>query len=323
MYNADQKAAFLSQFQNPSDSYKLFKNMFLSISGAEERAEKDVSLFDESELSEAFPSIAGLRYESSVAMLSQLKRYVKWCKDSGKPTSDSIFSYEPDLSAKIKMCYVRSPGHLLSVLDYVFAEADKDDIEYIYRTYLWLAYFGFMESEAADVVCSDVNFDRLTMKGKQIYRESLNDIRKACNLTEFKEFKRNLTFARAKGDRILRGKPTTKSLADALTTTYRQSVSKFVKKAEENLILSGNADPEEVGVQLSFKRVYMSGVFYRAHQAELLHEHVSFDNVVDERYERSKEKFSHAKNKINKTKYHMKLGYLEDYKAWKQAFRLQ
>lgn len=322
MYNADQKAAFLSQFQNPSDSYKLFRNMFLSISGAEERADKDVSLFDETELIEVFPNIAGIRYESSVAMLSQLRRYVKWCQEQGHQTDDSIFSYEPDLSAKIRMCYVRSPEHLLFVLDHVFAQADQNEIEYVYRSYLWLAYFGFTEPEAAEISSSDVDFVGMTIKGRQIYQESVYDLRKVCSLTEFTEMKRNLTVVRSKGDKILRGKPTAKSLADALATTYRQSVSRAFKKAEEELAEFGQGHPDLDSIQLSFKRVYLSGVFYRAYQSEILGDDVSFDNVVNERYERDKQFYRHGEKGITKSKYHMKLGYREDYEVWKRAFGL-
>lgn len=323
MYHADQKAAFLSQFQNPSDSYKLFKNVFLSIEGTEERVGKDVALFDHAELDEVFPDIAGVRYESSVSMLSQLRRYVKWCDEQGYPVCDSIFSYEPDLSENVRRCYVRSPEHLLYVMSTVFKHPEDNQIEYIYRSYLWLAYLGFTEQEAADVCISDVDFDKQTVRDKQMYEEAMFDLRMACRLTELIELKRNYVIARAKGDKILRGKPTTKTLTEALVTTYRQSVSKMFKRAEKMLTEIGNHHPDLESIQLSYKRVYLSGMFYRVHRRELLHEPVDFGYVVEERYERDKEKFTHAENKVNKSKYHMKLGYLEDYKAWKRAFGLQ
>ena len=218
---------------------------------------------------------------------------------------------------------MRSPEHLLYVMNTVFEHPEGNQIEYIYRSYLWLAYLGLTEQEAAEVCVSDVDFDKRTVSDKQMYEDAMLDLRMACSLTELIELKRNYVIARAKGNKILRGKPTTKSLEEALATTYRQSVSKMFKRAEDALTELGAHHPDLDSIQLSFKRVYLSGMFYRAHQLELLRQPVDFDHIVEERYERDKGKFTHAENKVNKSKYHMKLGYLEDYKAWKRAFGLQ
>ena len=80
--------------------------------------------------------------------------------------------------------------------------------------------------------------------------------------------------------------------------------------------------PDLGSINLSFKRILLSGMFYRAYQKERRREPVDFDVVVDERYERSKSRYTHADDQAQKAKYHMKRGYLEDYENWKRAFEL-
>lgn len=330
MYNEEQKSAFLSEFQESESTQKLIKNIFNLLESFELKYGKDFCQFNQSELEESIPNVAGVRFESAEVVLSHLRRYVKWCSSHGQQIDESIYSYEIDMSGKVRSCFVRSPEHLLNVLDKVFGNTQNNSIEYIYRTYCWLAYFGFNEKEAAHVMADDVSFDEMCIRygedkrlSRQIYEESVDDLRKACTLDSFYEVKRTLRKVdRAFGSELLRGKATSKSMEEALATTFRQSVSKAFRDTKEKLEQETSVHPDLDSINLSFKRILLSGMFYRAHQKEGRGEPVDFDVIVDERYERGKSKYTHADNQAQKMKYHMKRGYFEDYENWKRAFEL-
>ena len=318
MYNEQRKQKFISDTYQKSDTVKLISGIFRKIEQFEADYQKDFSTFSTEQLDSCIPSISGVRVGTGGVVISYLRSYVKWCLQNGYETNDDIFSYDPDLSKSARERYVRSPDHLLYVLDYVFCNLENNEIEYIYRTYLWLAYFGFIESDAAAVCEDDVDFGRMEITDpfggskKQIYNQAMHDIYMACTLRQFRETKNaTIIIPRSIGKEILRGKLSTrsssKSVRQSLPTTFRQIVSRRFSDASKRYADSGVHDYYLESLNLSYKRIYLSGVFFRAKQFEdLTGEIPSFDYAHDHR---RKESISYQEK-----------GYAEDYNNWKSAF---
>lgn len=333
MYNVDQKEAFISETYCGEAEKKLIKNVFLQLERFELEYGMDFSLFGTDELKRCIPSVIGVRSSSGGVVLSYLKTYVKWCSARGAEIDPAIFSYEPDLSRKAAESYVRDPEHLLYVLDYVFADTQFNEIEYVYRSYLWLAYFGFKESEAALVCERDVNLRSLTIKnsttGKMhgMYVEAVHDILMTCTKQRFTEHKRGsetpevINVNRAPGDEILRGKHNMQadSVGAYVATTVRQLVSKRFADARRRYAKEGKRDDYLESLSLSYKRVYLSGMFYRAQQREALGLDCGFDEIAKDHI-RSRKIDGKVRNESDAA-YMVKWKYKEDYEVWKRAFR--
>lgn len=318
MYNEQRKQRFLSDSYQKDETVKLISGMFRKIEQFEADYQKDFSTFSTDQLDSCIPAVSGVRVGTGGVAISYLRSYVRWCSQNGYETSDDIFSYELDLSRKARERYVKSPDHLLYVLDYVFCNLDNNEIEYIYRTYLWLAYFGFIESDAAAVCEDDVDLGKMEISDpfggskKQIYNQAMHDIYMACTLRQFRETKNaTVIVPRMVGRETLRGKMSTrassKSVRQSVPTTFRQIVSKRFADASRRYAESGKTDYYLESLSLSYKRIYLSGVFFRAKQ----HEDLTGDCPTFD--------FAHDNRRKEIAAYQEK-GYAEDYENWKRAF---
>lgn len=329
MFHDELKNEFLAEFENSPSTLKLLRNVFIALEQSEERAGTDFCLFTIERIDEIVPSIVGIRKDSAEVILSHLRKYVRWCASRGIRVSNALDQFRLDLSQKVRSCYVRSPEHLKFVLDHVFGNLADNDIEYIYRSYLWLAYMGVEEEDAALITMHDLDFEKMTLTFRetqtQLYNESAEDLQNACSMTEFHEVKGSTlrVMPRAAGDQILRGKVSRKTLPESIETTFRQTVSKCFARIRDRQLADAHVPPDLLSVNLSYKRIYLSGIFYRAYDQEKLGHSPDFGAVAAAKYERNKHGYNHSQVWTDKkARYALSKGFSDDYESWKRAFNL-
>ena len=143
--------------------------------------------------------------------------------------------------------------------------------------------------------------------------EAVSMIRKANSIVQSvcDEEEDTVIVPRMVGREILRGKMSTraasKSVRQSVPTTFRQIVSKRFADASMRYAESGRTDYYLESLNLSYKRIYLSGVFFRAKQHEdLTGDYPTFD-------------FAHDNRRKGIAAYQEK-SYAEDYENWKRAF---
>ena len=130
--------------------------------------------------------------------------------------------------------------------------------------------------------------------------------------------------ARAQGDSILRGKESKKPLDVYIATTVSQTVAKKFAVADDKH--KDDIPPYSQSLELSYDRVYMSGVFYQMLQRERLGKVVDFEDRAQREYDEKEMKGKYKstlKGAKRKTIRRIALEYEKDYQLWKKAFDLR
>ena len=273
MYNKERKQEFIaSKFKNAL-TVRNATYFFSATEEFERRYGCDIAQMNVDQLQNTFNSVAGLRNKNAQDKYRMFRDYIEWCRKCDLEPMDSIYAISVGAFENMRSRMVGSPLHLKNVLDQVFPRPDDNSIEYIYRTYLWLAFSGFLEEEAIRVCTDDVRFTSAEILNPEsertypLYAESYPDFHMACTLTSFREprgqSKRGATKQRQVGNEILRGKVTQKTIEEQLTSTIRPTISRAFRKYAQN-----NAS----GTNLSYHRVYMSGIFYRKYESDRIGE---------------------------------------------------
>lgn len=297
MYNESVKRRFLSDYLLGSDG-KMKKSrstehglrrIFEAMESVEAECDCDFSNLPTTDMQRAFDTACGNRYVSAENAYYLLKIYIRWCQLHGIGSGEAFGNLALGSVEKARDTWVASPSHLKSILDLVFPEPDRNSIEYIYRATLWIAFIGFAEEEAAMVKATEIDLERMEIVSNfyksplRIFGEARADLYYAKTLTEFIEphGKHGVAKQRALGEELLRGKVTQKTMQEYLETTVRQLTNKAFKKAGD--LREAASTPAEkqrfanVSLALSYKRIYESGIFYRAYERE----RIGFDPLVD------------------------------------------
>lgn len=345
MYNESVKQRFLSDYLSNSngkmEKSRSTEHSFLRIFDAMEPIEAecacDFSNLPATDMQRAFDTSCGNRYISAENAYYLLKVYIRWCQMRGVGSGEAFEHLALGSVDKARDTWVASPSHLKSILDLVFPEPDRNSIEYIYRAALWIAFIGFTEEEASKVKAAEVDLERMEIVSDfykspfRIFGEARTDLYYAKTLTEFIEprGKHGVAKQRATGEELLRGKVTQKTMQEYLETTVRQLTNKAFKKAG-SLRESASTSAEKqrfanVSLTLSYKRIYESGIFYRAYERE----RIGFNPLVDFRAKVALEvsrKIQNGEYTINANQTETKvlnknIGIIEnDYILWKCAF---
>ena len=265
MYNEEQKNAFIQEAVVSESTRKSAVNVMTAIAPFEEKAGRDIALWESEDLLSVLESVCGLRTRSKYSKLAIITNYRKWCAAKG---FEGAKGDTPDLSDlntdKIKTMLVRSPAHLQQCLDIVFDPESDETQDNVYRCFFWLAYGGMDEATIHKLTSKDVNFEYMEAKyGSEVailYRHSLQAVRNCVRLKSFlyrnesytnkKEIRRD----RVPGEELLRGVRGTPSMMN-----FRMQLSR--KLAEKR------TDKEQTA-PLTYTRVWLSGVFYRIYEAE-------------------------------------------------------
>lgn len=328
MYNEQVKAAFIQKYTSSDQTKKLLLHIFDGTKGIEEKYGKDFYAMNSEQAQEAFNCVSGIKVNGASAILMILKAYVRWCIANGYPASQAVQELRIDVYDKLRESYVASPEHLNRALRAAFPNPEKNEIEYIYRSFLWLGFMGLQTSEAIQVTADELDFSQMHLnysghKGYHlIYPEALPDLKKAIELKGFKEprGKNGIERQRAPGREILRGKITKKPLEEVVDATFRPTISRAFKAALDKYESQGIEVPADLSLKLTFKHIYMSGIFYRTYERERMGIPPSFDEIVLWERRNAKEP-SFSRNYTERKLLNILIRDMEkDYDNWKSVF---
>lgn len=319
MYNEKQKNDFISSYTNSDKTTTLISQIFNWFEQYEIEWAKDLSQQEADVLQPVVNELTGVRIKSTELILIILKEYVKWCGRNGYEVSKGIFDVRINTIDKIQKQMVASPLHLKSRLDEFFESPDKETVDVIYRVFLWMAFAGLADKDAIRVAASDVDLEnlRINFEGHsyEIYKECKDDFEKACKLTDFFYEHQQPYYTtrrdRADGNLIMRG-------------IRSPSVDLKTIRPIINKRFNGEDDDRQKG-RISYRRIYLSGIFYREYERERAGFEVDFSTVIAEdiaRKEKSK-KYTVTKTRtISTIANTMEREYLADYDKWKCAFAM-
>lgn len=314
MYNEETKIKFIQDYTNSESSGRFAVTVFNAFAPHEEAWGADLCTKTAEELQPAVDSVLCLRTRGQWSYLLLLRTYCKWCIAHKIPGAcDGAANINTVGVDKIRKQMVSGPMHLQKYLDDVFPPVEDESISILYRCYLWMAFGGVPEEDVTRIKCSDVDLDNMVIrfcgKSYDLYREAVPAFRLAATLTSFNYYHDNPVYVsrrdRYPGDTLMRGIKTlvtTEFLYRTLWSHQKKAIAEG--KTEQNL---------------SYRRVMLSGLFYRNYEMERIGLPLNFTDVVIEETKgktyslNRRMKVEHIQNRIMR-------GYLEDYQRWKFVF---
>ena len=319
MYNEELKTRFIQEYTKSISRAEACVQAFNAIEPFEVQWDADFCTKSAAELEPVVEQLVGFRVRSRWLRIIIFKKYVKWClAHKVKDACDGMLQVECAGLDKVRTQMVSNPTMLQAYLDVVCDPESEKTTDNIYRCFYWMAYSGMDEHDIMNVKCSDVDFNNMVIRygGEEyeIHREAIPAFRNAATLTEFvykhpnyppdKKVIRN----RALGDTLIRGIRSTTSLA-ALRVELSRRSKKFIE--------DGLTDK-----QLSYYRVYLSGLFYNMKKREEAGIPVDFTGVASRFMEGKTYKLDAGRNTPEAKKRAVVNDYLQDYERWKAAFNL-
>ena len=316
MYNEEQKRKFIAGYTKSIHTSNVACNMFEALAAYEETYEKDMCAFTVDELQPAINNVLGLRAVSKWMGIIIMREYVRWCIANKYPGAcDSIMHVDLLGLDKVRAQMVSSPLHLQKYLNEVFDAEDEETIDNIYRCFFWMGYAGITEEDALQVETSDVNMASMTInhngQERPIYREALPAFRNAIQLTQFSykhpNYSKLVIRDRVAGTTLMRGIKASMQLL-----TLRSTLSKRLTEAFKN---------GKTQQQLSFYRIWLSGLFYRMYEMERAGIPADFSETAIQ--EMSGKTYSLEGRATLRQKQNRKAkDYMDDYQRWKLAFSI-
>lgn len=314
MYNPEMKQRFIDEHTTSSHTQMSARVLFNATEPYETNLGMDICAMSTDKLQPVIDDVLGVRTRGKYTQIIMLREYVAWCRLAKYPgVTDSIRHVSILGLGKIRKQMVSSPFHLQQYFNAVFDPESDETIDNIYRCYLWLAYGGVSREAALDIKTSDVHLDTLSVEcqGKEvpIYREALPAFRNAVVLTSFfvkhPNYVKPVGADRVPGDRLMRGVK-----ANAQLLTISSTLSKRFAEAAK----AGRTE-----LQLSYYKIWLSGVFYRMYELERSGSPVDFSGIVAE--EMSEKTYSTSeRDSLRQRQRRKEKDYAEDYLRWKLAF---
>lgn len=319
MYNEEIKIRFVKDYTQSLHTAQVAYTIFNVFTPYEEEWGADLCTRSTEELQPAIDEILGLRLKSQWPALTILKEYVRWCITMKMPGAcDGMLHIKVAGLDKVRKQMVSSPFHLQQYLDCVFEQESEETIDNLHRCCLWMAFAGFRIDDVVQVKSADVDFANMVIHYKEtdypLYRESLPAFHNAAELESFLYYHPNYTKPirrdRVESDMLMRGiKADTKIMTARATLSRRAGAAVKEGKTEQ---------------QLSFYRVWMSGLFFRMYERERAGVPVDFSEAAVE-YLSSKGVYAAAPNSVDEKRlarkqYLVAREYMDDYQRWKLAF---
>ena len=310
MYNEALKEKFIQQRNKSINDQMQCRCIFERIERFEEAWGADICTRSSKELKPVLELVCNAQSEWS--RLYILKAYCKWClNDIDYPDAcDGIFHVKLSGFEETKRKMVANPLDLQRCLNAIFKPESDHTIDNIYRCFFWLAFSGIPEEEALDITVDEVNLIDMTIIHNgveyELYRESFKSIR-ICTTSDWFSRQHPLYHAiikkpRGDSNQLLRG------FGDRISTqAIRTAVSLALRNTESKRAISYN-------------RVWLSGVFYRIHEDEVITGVPRFDGFLDD-FMRGKEYKLGPGRSSAKTVRKEKLNLItKRYERWKVAF---
>lgn len=278
MYNEERKTQFILAYTQDARNQKFCHQLFGKTGKFERESQCDIAQMTQTDAQRALNQICGASASSIRNTLTILRAYTKWCEEQGFPVNDHLFSIEVSACDAVRADYVASPMHLARSLAVVFPEPEISNVQYLCRAYLWLAFMGLQENEAARVTAGDIDFDRmiitLTPSAWHTYRihsEAVHDIKMAATMQSIrsKVGRGYAVLDRHPGSEILRTTSDGKGIMDMVVKTIRPSVSRAGKAARETAS-SDQGYGAGACLNPTYMHILQSGIFYRTYEEERL-----------------------------------------------------
>lgn len=316
MYNEEQKRRFMSDTIFNEYSLKNAEAVFNAIAPFEEQWGADICTREAGEIQPVLDHLAGLRARAATTRIAVIKKYMKWCRMQYIPDAKPSYKdFKAPSANKMREITVPNPVKLQEYLDALFTPEKEQNVENIYRCYYWLAYAGVMESDVLKVKCEDVHLDSMKVKYDgsefEIYSEGLAAFDIAANETAFiyehplyTDDKRSLKRDRFHSNDLLRG-----FRGPPNARTFRVEIS----SRQADAIKEGRTD-----LKLSYYRVWLSGVFFRQRQREIMGYTPNFAHEANE-ITRGRE---YSQLTTEEKQKRLETEFLKDYERWKSAWEI-
>lgn len=316
MYNNELKTKFIRDYTQSINTANVATTVFKAMEPFEEAWQADLCTKAADELQPVIDKVVALRLSSQWMSLTILKEYVRWCMMMRVPGAcDGMLHITAAGLDKVRHQMVSSPFHLQQYLDAVFSKEEDEMLDNLYRCYYWMAYGGIQDNDVLKVKVSDVNFAEMYIQygdtSVPIYREALPAFHNAVELASFlyrhPKYAKPIRRDRVPGDTLIRGYRTITQ-----TSNLRSNMSHLSADA----IKQGKTE-----LQLSFYRVWISGLFYRMYERERAGLPIDFTSVAadlmaDKTYViKGRTKLEHRQRQRGRN-------YMEDYQRWKLAFSI-
>lgn len=321
MYNERRKKNFLiwkkmgASFAPSTENRYLL--LFRKTAPFEKALDQDFCEMNAEDMQAVFDRLCGGRSSTGGVTYYMLKEYIRHCTSMHLPGKASFdLLHEPSIE-QFGSRSVGSPLGLKRSLD--IAIPVKSDVDHVLRAYMWLGYMGFLEDEAIAVRADEINIRRMQIdhgdNRRPIYVEALDDILSSAEMDRFSSARGYAM--RADGECILRGAEGNRNIDTAMW--IRPVVSSRFRTA-------ARLNPEiEIVLHLSYKRVLLSGICYRAYELERIGE--SPYTLLEEAAQRDYRATSEGKGFALDTKHTENFfqsrilnAYKGDYIRWKSIF---
>lgn len=315
MYRAPIKDQFLRECYTTEESRVDARYTLDRVAPYEKRLETDISAIGGDALQDIVSRLSSARGINFALDLCVLKNYVRWCIINRFPgTCADILDIQFSDTEKYKRKAVANPVQLQAYLDQVFSPESDETIDVVYRSYFWLAFSGIDEEDAIKVRGDQLDLDHMRIvldNGKvyKIYDQALPAFCKAISLNDF--VYRNPNYKNGKvarkdrvsGNLLLRGIKKKDNKENLSIKSYRAVIIKKTKLAE---------DTGKTTQCLSYSRVYLCGVFFRAYCNEMTGLKVRFyrQAAID------------SKSTNKESVLRLARSYDEEYRLWKLVFQL-
>ncbi|WP_206459372.1 phage lytic cycle repressor MrpR family protein [Anaerovorax sp. IOR16] len=318
MYNKEQKMQFINYSLKKSDGdienlKKSWENFFNRIGKIEKDFDDDISNFSYETIMLALHLFLKGSVIYQETELSKLKLYIDWCIINGKtPNTENKIEYislnDIDVSVAYKLSMVKDEEHLNNYLDEALREVELDTIDNLYRTYFLLLFNGIKSNDIFELKESDVNYENkmITFNDKsiQLYPEAFKNVSKLSSMDYY--------VGKIRGNKTCETERYRMGYLIENTTENRDLLKIYtrIKMSRMNVVLRKKLGKT---ISLNSNNIYISGIFYRIHQNELLTKTVDITEYV-ENYINPKASEASKNRYINAFK--------TQYEIWKKAFNL-
>lgn len=303
MYNAEQKSQFVKEYTTSIAVRDEAMRMFNALEPFEERSGTDLCAMNENEIRLALENQMGVRNRSGHLRLNILREYGRWCLVHGiSDANDVLMKLQEAGSERMKNTTLRNPMHLQLWLNAICEPEDAHTADNSVRVYCWLGYAGLSADDAVSIRADEVDFQKQIIlhhnREYPIYRESLAAMH---NCVELGAFRRQ----RVDSDILIRGVrgiPSVLSMRAELTRKKKRLIGTPMEQMD-----------------ISYGRIWLSGVFYRMYEDEQAGIPVDFLSAADAQLNDLKPRSTRAGAIPDKKRRELAKEYRIDYERWKQT----
>lgn len=316
MYNEKIKNKFIDERFKGRTGAKDAIRLFEAVSFWESKSGTDICTMPKEQLQIIVDETVSRKLQGQYNRLYILKDYAKWAIINNIPGAcNEIDKIQSAGLLKVRQQLVANPVQLKSVLDSVLAPSKDQTIDEVLKCYLWLGYSGVAEKDVSLIKKEHILFDEQSIifnnNKYPIYRESLDVIKNCvfCNsfLYVHPNYNHNIYRDRVPGDELLRG---IRRTPDDVIGLRRDASAKIIKAFNNG----------KINIKPSFKRMYISGLFFRKYEREIAGFPVEFSDEALKLMEGKDYKLESREHSLEYIRDHISREYYLDYQRWKVAF---